>query len=115
MTTLFDKYSDRMKQADQLIRMKATGNPSEFAQKLNISKSHLYNLLEDFKGMGLLLSYSKSEQSYHYERPSILQIEVKVVFLDEQESVKIEAGQKILLNFCQSNFIGLRIPTLVAQ
>lgn len=35
---------NRLQQMDQLIRLKATGNPVAFAARLGISKSMLYNI-----------------------------------------------------------------------
>ena len=36
---------EKIKRIDQLIRMEATGNPDQFAQKLGIAKSTLYSYL----------------------------------------------------------------------
>ena len=115
MTTQLDKYIERLKQADQLIRLRATGKPSDFAVKLRICKSHLYNILEDLRDLGLPLAYCKEECTYYYEKPSSLQIKINVVLLDDQESNNILAGSKLMLNICQSNFIRLPVPTLAVQ
>jgi hypothetical protein len=115
MTTQLDKYIERLKQADQLIRMRATGKPSDFAAKLQVCKSHLFNILEDLRDLGLPLAYCREECTYYYERPSLLQIKINVVLLDEQESNNIIAGSKLMLNLHQSNFIRLPTPTLAIQ
>ncbi len=36
---------EKIKRIDQLIRMQATGNPDQFAQKLGIAKSTLYSYI----------------------------------------------------------------------
>jgi len=78
MTTQLLKYTNRLRHADQLIRMEATGAPRLFAQKLGISESYLYGILDEMKEMGLPLSYSKTRLSYVYTRPVRLRIEIGV-------------------------------------
>ena len=59
----------RIERIDQLIRLKATGRPSELAQKLDISESQLYEILNIMKAeLGGVILYSKYLQSYYYPR-----------------------------------------------
>ena len=59
----------RIERIDQLIRLKATGRPAELAQKLDISESQLYEILNIMKiELGGVILYSKSLQSYYYPR-----------------------------------------------
>lgn len=51
---------------DQLIRMKATGCPKEFANDMNISKASLYRLIETMKELGAPIEYSIIKQSFVY-------------------------------------------------
>jgi len=53
---------------DQLIRLKATGSPKELAEKLNISKRSIHNLLEDMKNLGASIYYCSRRRSYCYKR-----------------------------------------------
>lgn len=78
MTNQLLKYTDRLRRADQLIRLEATGAPRLFAQKLGISESYLYGILDEMKDMGLPLSYNKTRLSYVYTRPVRLHIEINV-------------------------------------
>ena len=78
MTTQLLKYTERLRHADQLIRMEATGAPRLFAQKLGISESYLYWVLDEMRDMGLPLSYNKSRLTYFYTRPVRLRIEISV-------------------------------------
>lgn len=78
MTTQLLKYTERLRHADQLIRLEATGAPRVFAKKLSISESYLYGILDEMKEMGLPLSYSKTKQTYHYTKPARLRIEIDV-------------------------------------
>ncbi len=60
---------NRLQQMNQLIQMKATGNPKAFAARIGISKSMLYNYLELLKAMGGPIKYSQAVGSYYYEHP----------------------------------------------
>jgi len=64
--------------ADQLIRLEATGAPRLFAQKLGISESYLYGILDEMKEMGLPLSYNRHKSTYVYTKPVRLRIEIDV-------------------------------------
>lgn len=58
----------RIERMDQFIRTRSTGTPEEFAQKLGISPSHLYQILKFIKEtMHTRVYYSKTHQSYCYE------------------------------------------------
>lgn len=78
MTTQLIKYTERLRHADRLIRLEATGSPRTFAKKLGISESYLYGFLDDMKEMGLPLAYSKTRLSYVYTRSVRLRIEIDI-------------------------------------
>ena len=52
---------------DQLIRLRATGNPHEFAEKLEISDRQVYRLINCLKEIGCPVVYDKILGSYKYE------------------------------------------------
>ena len=83
MTTQLLKYTERLRYADQLIRMEATGAPRIFAQKLGISESYLYGILEEMKDMGLPLTYNRMKLTYVYSKPVRLRIEIDVEILSK--------------------------------
>jgi len=51
---------------DLLIAMKATGPPEEFAYKMNLSRSTLFETLQEMKGMGVDIRYSNIRETYYY-------------------------------------------------
>lgn len=107
MTTLLTKYVNRLQQADQLIRLQATGTPVQFASQLDISKSHLFNVLEELRSLGMPLEYDKQKRTYYYTQPMQLKWELSVVPLTQNELTSIEGGKIFLLKQLQSNFIRL--------
>jgi len=60
------KYVNRLERIDALIFKKATGTPEEFAEKLGMSRSTLFQTLQEMRYMGADIRYSCSSQSYYY-------------------------------------------------
>ncbi len=60
------KYIARLQRMDLLIAMKATGPPEEFAYKMNLSRSTLFETLQEMKGMGVDIRYSNIRETYYY-------------------------------------------------
>lgn len=60
---------------DQLIRLRATGSPQEFAEKLEISERQVYRLITHLKEIGCPVVYDKSLCSYKYEVEGELKFE----------------------------------------
>jgi predicted transcriptional regulator len=78
MSRLFEKTIDKLKRIDALTRLKATGSPNEFAEKLNISPSTLYDYIAVMKKtLQVPISYCKIRRSYYYSEHGKLSIEFK--------------------------------------
>ncbi|EZH71667.1 hypothetical protein ATO12_06820 [Aquimarina atlantica] len=60
------KHVELMNRIDQLIRLKATGNPVELAERLGISKTKLYRIINIMKELNAPLEYDIDLQSYVY-------------------------------------------------
>jgi len=71
------KYIARLQRMDYLIALKATGSPDDFACKLRLSRSTLFETLQEMKGMGVDIRYSNTRESYYYadERRIIIRVE----------------------------------------
>jgi hypothetical protein len=65
----FNKQQTRLQQLDRLIRMRCTGNAGEFAQKLEISQSSLFLLLQTAKELGAEIHFNHYRCTYEYENP----------------------------------------------
>jgi predicted DNA-binding transcriptional regulator YafY len=75
----------------QLIRLKATGTPKELAQRLEMSESTLYRLIDDMKRIGFPILYNKSRQTYCYEME--VRFNFEVCALEETEKQKTVGGK----------------------
>lgn len=71
------KYIARLQRMDSLIAMRATGPPEEFAYKMKLSRSTLFETLQEMKVMGVDIRYSNSCETYYYadERRIIIKVE----------------------------------------
>ena len=59
---------------DQLIRMKATGSAADLADRLQISRSTVYEMLDCMKSMGAEIEYCRHRSSFYYSKDKILAI-----------------------------------------
>ncbi|CAN5527288.1 hypothetical protein BH10BAC4_BH10BAC4_05770 [soil metagenome] len=82
------KYIDRVKRMDHLIRLKATGSPEEFAQRLGLGKTVLMEELKELKELGAKISYCKVRRSYLYDQEFVF----KIGNLDDFKKNEIRGG-----------------------
>lgn len=62
----FYKQWKRIEYIHECIQKKSTGTPGEFAYKLGISRSMLYEYLKDLRALGAKIEYSKELHSFYY-------------------------------------------------
>ncbi|MFV0328885.1 MAG: hypothetical protein ACK5KL_03505 [Dysgonomonas sp.] len=86
---------NRISRVHMMIMNESTGTPEEFANKLNISRRQLFNILEDFKSYGAQIKYSRKKRAYSYQNNFIVRIEVGVFSLSKQEQISISGGFSI--------------------
>jgi len=60
------KYVHRINRIDNLINLRATGTPKEFADKLSVRRSTLFKNLQELRELGLAIKYSNCRRSYYY-------------------------------------------------
>jgi biotin operon repressor len=71
------KYIERLRRMDLLISLMATGTPEEFAEKIGIRRSTLFESIQEMRGLGVDIKYSHERQSYYYADDR--RVRVKVV------------------------------------
>jgi len=74
-----------------LIHMKATGPPVEFARKLGIRRSTLFQSLQEMKEMGVDIRYSNIRETYYYADERRIEIRVERI----QSDVKANNNEHI--------------------
>ena len=80
-----EKQAERINKVHQLIIEEKTGTPSEFDNKLNISKSQLYNLIGILKEYDAPIKSCKKINSFYYSKPFFLELKYSLkTILDEE-------------------------------
>lgn len=84
---------ERLEILHKLINDERTGSPTELADRLGISRSTLYNLIEELKSYNITVSYSRAKQSFVYDNDISLEIQYSVKVIKHEEELKlINAG-----------------------
>lgn len=89
--TLFEEI-ERWQTLHKSIVHEVTGTPAEFAQRFNLSKRQLYNLLDEFKLIGAEIGYSRVRETFYYKNNFNLELSFKVSLINSNEEKIIGAG-----------------------
>lgn len=84
---------DRVQRIHKMIQYKRTGNPGQFAKKLGVSRSKLYQTLKELKELGAPIAYCKYRQSYLYLHPVRFRFGFEENTLSEQEAARAGGGE----------------------
>ncbi len=63
------EYLDRISQMHRMLTRQRTGTPTEFAGQLGVSRTTLYEMIDELKSRGAPISYSKSSCTFFYAEP----------------------------------------------
>ena len=86
------QYLDRIEMMHKLLKNSKTGTPEEFAQQLGISRSTLYELIDEFKLRKAPIKYSKSIKTFYYEEPFEITIICNLYPMTYQEEKEYSGG-----------------------
>jgi len=88
------KYIERLRRMDLLISMISTGTPEEFAKKLGLGRSTLFQSLQEMREMGVDIRYSFFRQSYYYADNRRIKIKVENTVQRSMENVEHSVSKK---------------------
>ncbi|MDR1114719.1 MAG: hypothetical protein LBL33_00930 [Tannerella sp.] len=57
----------RLVEVHSLIKQGKTGTPIEFARKFHISRSQIYNIIDELKYYGAAIKYSRKHRTFYYK------------------------------------------------
>ena len=63
------EYLDRISMMHKLVLRQKTGTPDEFARQLGVSRTSLYELIDELRLRGVPIAYSKSAKTFFYRQP----------------------------------------------
>ena len=63
------EFLDRIPPPHKLVLRQKTGTPEEFARQLGVSRTTLYELIDELKSRGVPIVYSKSAKTFFYKQP----------------------------------------------
>lgn len=81
----------------KLLKEKRTGSANEFASKVGLSRSQLFNYLDYLKSYELEIKYDEFVNSYIIENGKNLKIQQPIRVLKDSEKANIDAGS---ISFC---------------
>jgi biotin operon repressor len=83
----------RVKKLDKLIQSRKTGTPEELASRLELSRSQLYNILEELKDLGAPIAYCRRLRSFYYSESFQITIVAHLEFITPQGAERIYGGK----------------------
>jgi predicted DNA-binding transcriptional regulator YafY len=89
------EYLDRISKMHKLVLRRKTGTPEEFAQQLGVSRTSLYELLDEMKSRGAPIEYSKSCRTFFYRQPFEIAVTCSLRPLSFAEEKELYGGLNI--------------------
>ncbi|HNW57409.1 MAG TPA: hypothetical protein PKM69_06525 [Bacteroidales bacterium] len=85
-------YLERIGMMHRMIQRQATGTPEECARRLGVSRTTLYELIDELKLRGAPISYSKTAKTFYYTSPFDVTIICSLKPLTVNEEKKTDGG-----------------------
>ncbi len=86
------EYLDRISRMHKMLIRQATGTPSEFASQLGVSRTTLYEMIDELKSRGAPISYSKSLCTFFYTEPFEINVSCSMRLLNHFEEKQYTGG-----------------------
>jgi predicted DNA-binding transcriptional regulator YafY len=86
------EYLDRIIKMHKLVSRQRTGTPGEFASQLGVSRTSLYELIDELRSRGVPISYSKSAKTFFYRQPYDIAVTFTLRPLTYTETKENEGG-----------------------
>jgi predicted DNA-binding transcriptional regulator YafY len=87
------EYLDRINRMHRMIVRQRTGTPSEFAFQLGVSRTTLYEMIDELRSRGAPITYSKSQKTFYYLEPFEVSITCSMRPLTRTEEKQLTGGE----------------------
>lgn len=94
---------ERLQVLHSLISQKKTGTPEQLAKRLGVSRSCLYNLIEELRVFQIPILYSRKIESFYYEKEVKFDLNIEIRIMNNEDLININGGN--LTFFVPSNFL----------
>ena len=94
---------ERLQVLHSLISQKKTGTPEQLAKWLGVSRSCLYNLIEELRVFQIPILYSRKIESFYYEKEVKFDLNLEIRIMNNEDLININGGN--LTFFVPSNFL----------
>jgi len=89
------EYLDHISMMHKLVLRQKTGTPEEFASQLGVSRTSLYELIDELRLRGAPIAYSKSAKTFFYRQPYDITVTCSLRPLTCSEEKENAGGVKI--------------------
>ena len=89
------EYLDRINRMHRLVVRQRTGTPSEFAFQLGVSRTTLYEMIDELRSRGAPITYSKSQKTFYYLEPFEVSVTCSMRPLTQVEEKQLTGGENI--------------------
>ena len=89
------EYLDRISMMHKLVMRQRTGTPEEFARQLGVSRTSLYELIDELRSRGVPIAYSKSAKTFFYRQPYDITVTCSLRPLTYKEEKESSGGINI--------------------
>ncbi len=94
---------ERLQVLHSLISQRKTGTPEQLAKRLGVSRSCLYNLIEELRVFQIPILYSRKIESFYYEKEVKFDLNLEIRIMNNEDLININGGN--LTFFVPSNFL----------
>lgn len=88
------EYLDRISRMHKLVLSRRTGTPCEFASRLGMSRTSLYEMIDELRSRGAPILYSKSSRTFYYSEPYDVSVTCSFRPLSTAEIKEVSGGVK---------------------
>ena len=86
------EYLDRISMIHKLIMEGRTGSPCEFAFRIGVSRTSLYEMIDEMRSRGAPILYSKSLRTFYYSEPFDIKVTCSFRSMTGREVSEVSGG-----------------------
>jgi predicted DNA-binding transcriptional regulator YafY len=86
------EYLDRISRIHHMVENGSTGSPNEFAGRLGVSRTSLYEMIDELRSRGAPILYSKAARTFYYSEPFDVSVSCSFRSLSEKETKQVAGG-----------------------